>query len=96
MCENRRAGTAAGLDLKRASQSAIDQPFGETPCRRSWLEEKRPRGQRILDGLSGACAGGLIRTVSEGSDKASDDTSDRVSNTISSEREIRPAAAMIP
>jgi hypothetical protein len=46
----RAAGPQAGLHL-----SAIDQPFGEIPSggnQEGW-KIKRPRGQRVLDGLSG-------------------------------------------
>jgi hypothetical protein len=39
----------------RLRLSAIDQPFGETPSSKSVrLEEKRSRGQRVLDGPVGA------------------------------------------
>jgi hypothetical protein len=57
----RAAGPQAGLHL-----SAIDQPFGEIPSggnQEGW-KIKRPRGQRVLDGLSGARAGGCVLAAS--------------------------------
>jgi hypothetical protein len=64
--ENRRAETCARRDLERASSSAIDQPSGETPWGKSEAGRKEPpRGQRVLDGLSGARAGGRVLAALE-------------------------------
>jgi hypothetical protein len=47
----------------------IDQPFGETPLGSSSAgEEAFPRGQRVLDGLSGVRAKGWIEVQSNVSD----------------------------
>jgi hypothetical protein len=52
-------------DLKRSSSPATDRPSGEMPFAKSiGLEEKRPRGQRVLDGLSGVRAGGRSKAAS--------------------------------
>jgi hypothetical protein len=75
--ENRRAETCARRDLERASSPAIDQPFGETPWGKSEAGRKEPpRGQRVLDGLSGARAGGRVPAAP------------KVFNTLSFENEI--------
>jgi hypothetical protein len=67
MGENRRARLSRGVTSSGASSSAIDQPSGETPRGKSWVEsEGSPRGQRVLDGLSGAHAGGHVPAAPEG------------------------------
>jgi hypothetical protein len=64
--ESRRAETCARRDLDRASSSAIDQPSGETPWDKSEAGREGPlRGQRVLDGLSGARAGGRVLAAPE-------------------------------
>jgi hypothetical protein len=83
--ENRRARLPRSVTSSGASSSAIDQPFGKTPHGKSRVgREKRPRGQRVLDGLSGARAGGRLLAGSE------------AFNTVSFEDEIWSTAAMIP
>jgi len=70
---NRRAGLLrAARPQAKLSSEAIDRPFGETPLadRSGWKEEKRPRGQRVLDGLLGVCAGGRVTAVSRASETA--------------------------
>jgi hypothetical protein len=63
---DRRAGIPRGVTSSGASPSAIDQPSGETPRGKSWAgREGRPRGQRVLDGLSGAHAGGRVLAARE-------------------------------
>jgi hypothetical protein len=73
-----------GVTSSEAWSPAIDRPFGKMPLgldRR--LEAKRSRGQRVLDGLSGARAGGRVQTT-----KAFD--------TSSVETGVWSIAAMIP
>ena len=66
MGENRRAELSRGATSSGASSSAIDQPSGETPRGRSGAgREWRPRGQRVLDGLSGTRAGGRVLAAPE-------------------------------
>jgi len=56
----------AGATSSETSSSAIDQPFGETPQRGSSDgREAFSRGQRILNGLSGARAGGRVQAISK-------------------------------
>jgi hypothetical protein len=55
-------------DLKRRLSSATDQPFGGNAAVRSSIEEKRSRGQGVLEGLSGARAGGRAVTASKASE----------------------------
>jgi hypothetical protein len=59
---NRRATLVRGQRPRAGvSSSAIDQPSGETPWGKSEAgREGSPRGQRVLDGLSGARAGGRV------------------------------------
>jgi hypothetical protein len=77
MGENRRAELSRGATSRGASSSATDQPSGETPCGRLWAgRERRPRGQRVLDGVSGARAGGRVAAAP------------KVFNTLSFENEI--------
>jgi len=52
---------AHGATSSEAWFPAIARPFGEAPLGHRWLEEKRSRGQRILDGLSGVRAGGRVQ-----------------------------------
>jgi hypothetical protein len=65
------------------SSPAIDQPFGTTPLGKSGMEEKRPRGQRVLDVLSGARAEGRVLAASKIL-KAQP----KAPNTVSSKNEI--------
>jgi hypothetical protein len=66
MGEDRRAELSRGATSIGASSSAIDQPSGETPRGRSWAgRERRPRGQRVLNGVSGARAGGRVLAAPE-------------------------------
>ena len=75
---------SAGRDLKRASTPDIDRPLGETAVVRSSVgSEGLPRGQRVLDGLSGDRVEGRLEMVS------------RVTDTDSSEIRMSDAA-MIP
>ena len=65
MGENRRAELSRGATSSGASSSAIDQPSGETPRGRSGAgRESRPRGQRVLDGVSGVRAEGRVLAIS--------------------------------
>jgi hypothetical protein len=54
-----------------ASFPAIDQPLGEMPQAIMELEEKRPRGQQVLNGLPGVRVRGGAKTLSAMSDMAS-------------------------
>jgi hypothetical protein len=80
MGENRRAELSRDVTSSGASSSAMDQPSGDTPRGRSWAgRERLPRGQRVLDGLSGlsgARAGGRVLAAPE------------TFNTLSFENEI--------
>jgi hypothetical protein len=97
---------AARRDLKgNFVLPAIDRPFGEMPRARSiGLEEKkRPRGQRVLDGLSGARARGRAQAASGATkSKATKSralkfrTSNKTSNRDLFEMSSRSTAAMIP
>ena len=74
----------AGLRL-----SDIDRPFGKTPSGKfiGW-KRKCPRGQRVLDAVSGARAGGRMQAVSQAVSKESD--------TGSFENGIRLKNVMLP
>jgi len=48
---------SARRDLKRAWSAAIDRPLGATPKGESLAGRKAPRGQQVLDGLSGVRVG---------------------------------------
>jgi hypothetical protein len=66
MGDNRRAELSRGATSSGASSSAIDQPSGETPRGKSCAgREWRPRGQRLLGGVSGARAGGCVLAAPE-------------------------------
>jgi len=53
-------GYSARRDLKRGLISGHRQAARRNAAQRSWLEEKRSRGQRVLDGRSGALAAGRV------------------------------------
>ena len=69
---NRRANLPRGVTSSEASSPAIGQPFGEQAVGQitGW-KEKRSRGQRVLNGVSGVRAGGCVQAASKSSNKAS-------------------------
>jgi len=63
----RRAGVPHGLTSIGASSSAIDRPFGEMPrAKSSGWKKKDPRGQRVLNGVSGVRVSGCAQAASKG------------------------------
>ena len=66
---------AQGVTSSEARFPAIDQPLGKTPVGPDHrLEAKRSRGQRVLDGLSGARAGGRVQAATKAFDTSSVET----------------------
>jgi len=57
-----------GVTSSEASSPAIDQPSGKNAVdekSQGWLEERRPRGQRVLSGRSGTRDGGRAQLASK-------------------------------
>jgi hypothetical protein len=67
----------------RLRLSAIDRPFGEAPSGKSVrLEEKRSRGQPVLDGLAETRMRGRTLAISKASNAASFENGIRSNNAM--------------